>query len=92
MVQGSPKTLKIAKTAAAVAAAVSAAVAMKKGPSWPIIRSHADNQVAGFRIMLEASSPNSASIPDSASHYHFKVEVDIRFEGGHKNFPLSGWF
>ena len=32
--------------------------------------------------MLEASSPSSASIPDSASHYHFKVEVDIRFEGG----------
>ena len=40
-----------------------------------VVDSHADNQVAWFRIVLVASSPGSATISDSASHYHFTVEV-----------------
>ena len=47
-----------------------------------IVDSHADNQVAWFRIVLVASSPGSATISDPASHYHFTVEVKISLEGG----------
>ena len=47
-----------------------------------VVYSHAHDDVTWLWVVLVASPPGSAAIPDSPSHYHLTVEVQVSLERG----------